>query len=281
MRNTVDNNKIHILGALRCAKKEYNEQFYLKGRIKFGLPKLWVEEGKIYGDGRGDVAEGMIATFDTLDPIAAAKYGKKYSIPNKCIEVESIKGRTYYRRKETMSLPTFCLYGMKQDLFNIRPIEGWQDITGVIPGEYFSAFSDLSNKKISELPINERPTVVFISNSDLLFRRIVKRLAEIGIAEDEIIYSPIAYYDPYKYGQYGHYSPDVNPPFELFFKRNQFDNQSEIRIVVNSKNAKAMDYLRNNVIDIGSLTDIATMAEGYFNKGLYVSASVNIELKND
>lgn len=58
---------LHISGALRSARYEYNKACLEKGAIKFGTPQSWVDMGKKYGEGRGDIFEGMFVTFDKRD----------------------------------------------------------------------------------------------------------------------------------------------------------------------------------------------------------------------
>lgn len=52
------------------------------------------------------------------------------------------------------------------------------------------------------------------------------------------------------------------------------------RIIVNSKNELAMNVLRNEVIEIGGLTDIAKIAMVNFNDKLHIKMAIDI-LKND
>lgn len=269
--------EIHITGALRCAKTKYNIDFVNKGQIKFGLPRLWVDEGKNNGDGRGDVAEGMFATFNIYDFQRVESMAEKYNIPNSNIEIDNIGDRVYYRRKRTMSLPTFCLYGIKYDLFHIEQKVGKQRIVGKIPGNYFSAFSNIHDEDINNLPEEDKPSVVIIKNYDILKSRIITKLLDIGVLENEIINAPILYYDFKKYGQFGYYEINSQEPKELLFKRNDFEDQSEIRFIVNSRNEEIINYLRNNTIEIGDLTDIAQMVKGYFKDGIFISMTIQLE----
>lgn len=63
---------------------------------------------------------------------------------------------------------------------------------------------------------------------------------------------------------------------KLLWKREEFKEQSEIRIIVNSKNESAMNILRNEVIEIGELTDIAQLANANFDNGLHVAMTITI-----
>lgn len=208
-------------------------------------------------------------------------FGKKYSIPNDDIIVESFNSRVFYRRKSTMNLPTFCLYGIKYDLFDIKLQKGNQTVSGRIPGKYFRAFSsieEINNENISE---KEKLSVVYISNYNLLKERIISKLKKMGISEEEIITEPINYYDTEVYGDNYWYEISSDKPKELLWKRKEFENQSEIRIIVNSKNEAAMNILRNEVIEIGDLTDIAQLMTADFNEGLYIKMTMEIGEKDD
>lgn len=71
------------------------------------------------------------------------------------------------------------------------------------------------------------------------------------------------------------------PPLELAFKDTSFSNQSEARFIINTKNEAAADYLRNNVIQLGDLSDIAKIAEGYFSEGLEFSCKVELAERDE
>lgn len=276
-----DTDKIlHISGALRSARYEYNKAFLEKGAIKFGTPQSWVDLGKKYGEGRGDIFEGMFVTFDKRDFNAAYTFGEKYNIPDKDIIIDSFENRIFYRRKQTMSLPTFCLYGIKYDIFDIIPQVGKQRICGVIPGEYFTAFSDIIDGSTAIIPTNEKPSTVFISNFDLFKERVILKLMELGVSENEIICEPIHYYDADVYGDNYWFEISSSSPKELLWKRKKFENQSEIRLIVNSKNKSAMNILRNEIIEVGELTDIAQIATADFKNGLNIEMTIDIGIKN-
>ena len=99
---------------------------------------------------------------------------------------------------------------------------------------------------------------------------------EIGVSEEEIIAEPIQYYDTKKYGENYYYEITSERPKELLWKREEFKEQSEIRIIVNSKNESAMSILRSEVIEIGELTDIAQLANANFDNGLHVAMTIKI-----
>ena len=271
---------LHICGVLRCAKYKFNKAFVEKGAIKFSIPQLWANIGKKDGEGRGDISEGMFVTFDKDDYSYAYKFGKKYHVPNDDVIIDIWGNRVFYRRKRTMNLPSFCLYGIKYDLFDIKPQVGRQEVQGTINEEYFTAFSNDTNAEDKTILEEERLSLVYVSNYDLLKERIVSKLKEIGISQEEIIAEPIQYYEPEKYGNHYWYEITSPQPKELLWKRKKFEYQSEIRIIVNSKNELAMNVLRNEVIEIGDLTDIAKISMINFNDKLHIKMAIDI-LKND
>lgn len=269
---------IHFSGALRCAEKQYNDALVKRGCIKFGLPQKWVEDGKKYGPGRGDVLEGTFATCNILDIENLIRLCSSHKIPNDNTVCEMVGNRIYYKRKQSLSLPVFCLYGIKFDIFNIAPQIGWQKVKGTIPAEYFKSFSNIVDNE-NTLPVERQPSIVVITDLDEFRRRLLAKLESIGIEEDEIIASPILYYDFNRFGPLGWIDIDKKPPLELTVKDKSFENQSEVRFIVNSKNTEAMEYLRNNSIDIGGLEDIAQNIDGYFKEGIDIEMKIDVEEK--
>ena len=83
----------------------------------------------------------------------------------------------------------------------------------------------------------------------------------MGISKNDIIISPIEYVDLRK-----PFVSFVPTPYELLLKDNDFFNQSEVRIIINSSNDKIIKYMKehNNIIDIGDISDIVTIYDNYF-----------------
>lgn len=100
-----------------------------------------------------------------------------------------------------------------------------------------------------------------ITNPHEFFKRIRKYFKSIGAKENEILIAPVTYLD--KRSPFAHTD---NSPYELFLKDLSFQHQSEIRIIINSKNPKVRRTLRenNNIIDIGNIEDIAHIEGFYF-----------------
>jgi len=270
--------EVHFVGALRCAEQQHNNTFVSHGRIKFGIPQKWVEEGEEHGTGRGDYFEGTFAACHDFNADGIRQISTKYQLPDDRILITHYGNHFYFKRKKSLLLPTFCLYGIKFDLFEIDPKIGWQKINGTIPGQYFQAFGNVKNS-IKDIPLEKQPSVVWIKNLDEFKNRLISKLTSLGIDEKEIIYTFVSYYDFNHYGNLDWFDLNVQFPDELRIKHKDFEYQSEIRFIVNSKNETAMQELRNTTIDIGSIEDIAQKVDGYFEHGLDIKMKIDIEVK--
>lgn len=269
-------NEKHHMGALRCATKEHNENFIKYGTIKFGTPKKWEEIGITEGQGRGDKYEGTFASCDFGDIEHVKEIAEKYKVPNNDVFTRILDGRVYYKNKTSMALPVFCMYLIKFDIFNLEPKEGIQKIKGTIPGEYFRAFGDVDSKNIDDIPDKDKPSFVWVENLDEFKKRLINALCSLGINEREIIMSPVLYYE---YISTGWFDFNKQFPYELLAKDTQFENQSEVRIVINTSNCDAINYLHENTIDIGDLSDIAKIVDGYFKEGIEIRTSVDLRVE--
>lgn len=270
---------VHFAGVLRCAEQRYNDTFVSHGRIKFGIPQKWVEEGEKYGVGRGDYFEGTFAACHDFNADGKQQIGNKYQLSDDKILITHYGNHLYYKNRTSLLLPTFCLYGINFDLFEIQPKTGWQKINGHIPGQYFQSFGNVE-KDPKDLPVEKHPSVVWIKNLDEFKNRLILKLTSLGIEESEVIYTFISYYDFDHYGDFGWFDLNVLPPYELSIKHIDFKYQSEIRFIVNSKNETAMQRLRSDTIDIGSIQDIAQKVDGYFENGLNIEMKIDIESRN-
>lgn len=272
---------VNFFLTLRCAKQKDAKQLIERGKIQFGMPQSWVEYEETHGKGRGDIFEGTFAICHYEDLEQIKLFAEKYNIPDGDINTFRKGARLYYKRKSTMNLPCFCLYILKDTAFNIEPKEGWQNIQTTIPADYFMDFADHKSKsEVDLMDEAEKPAVVVIKNFDAFKERIVNSLLSLGIKQDEILVEPITYYDYEQYGPDGWLDFGQKPPLELVVKSKAFENQSELRFIVNSSNGEAMDYLRKKPIEVGAIDDIAEWHSGYFSEGLEVSMRVCLE-KND
>ncbi len=283
MRIASDKKSVDFFLVLRCTTRKYAKDFVEKGAIKFSTPQSWVIYEEKNGKGRGDVLEGTFACCNQLDLENMIRIATKYRVlEDKNIEKCCKGGKTYFKRKSVMNLPVFCVYLLKADVFEWPEKAGWHSIHTTIPAKYFRDFVDHQTpEEIKCLPLDKQPSVVVIRDFDALKRRIITHLLSLGISEDEILVEPISYYDFNQYGEMGWFDLCQKPPLELAFKDISFSAQSEARFIINTKNESAAEYLRNNIIQLGALSDIAKIAEGYFSEGLEFSCKVELAEYDD
>jgi tetratricopeptide (TPR) repeat protein len=240
----------------RCTKRKYAEQF-VEGNLYFGTSRDWINIEK---KGQGDILEGVykaVKTGTVSEEISKLKTDSQ-------IDYFDSNGYTFFRRKEVLNLRCLCIYGLHSNSFekHIGP-DGRAHYNASIPKSYFRDFSDCCDredyKKIDTL---EQPVVVFITNVREFMSRIYSALINIGLKEEEIIISPVTYLDLYT-----ERNITVKSPAELLFKDSSFRNQSEVRIIINSKNEVFQEYIKkhNNTISIGPLKDITEINDYYFN----------------
>ncbi len=271
----------HFTLTLRCTTKEKAERLVELGEIKFNTPQSWVEYEEKYGKGRGDVLEGAFAFCRYDDITQIVDFASRYSLNDGDIFLYQKDNRIYLKRKSSMNLPCFCVYILKNDSF-IIPEErvGLQNVETIIPAKYFQDFSDnKTQEEIDALPDSQKPAFVIINGFDIFKERILAKLESIGIDRKDVLIEPITYYDFEKYGPYGWTDFNVRPPLELGIKSKDFEIQSELRFIINSKNASAMEHLRKNCIQIGSLADIAKWIPGSFSDGIRIEAKAYVEEK--
>ena len=258
----------------RCTKRKYAEGIQA-GSLYFGCPENWIRMEKEGNKGQGDILEGAFMSV---------KNNKQLLIDSKCLEgndIESFQhnGFTFYRRKSVLDLRCFCLYGLYDNSFQ-KSIDknGKAHYDSRITKKYFSDFTEYKTREEYEkIDKKDQPVVVFINNPHEFFRRICDYLVSIGVDKKDILIAPVTYMNRYE-----NMTEAVDFPYELFLKDKSFEEQSEMRIVINSKNPQYIEYKEknNNTIHVGSLKDITDIYEYYFddlaikrhgNKGLLFS----------
>lgn len=250
--------------AFRCTKKEFAESFVNKGAIKFNSPESWVNEASVKGEGRGDRLEGTIAACNHSEIENFSQLYQKYKKYNDlfCTVIDDV---AYFKRKKVMNLPCYCFYILKNSMFTCPNEEGKHRLKTTVPSSYFKDFANnLEPEQEEKLPESEKPSLVIIKDFELFRTRLKKHLFKLGIMEEEIIEISVAYYDYFQYGRNGWFDLNKEPPFELSVKSMKFIYQNELRFIINTKNIDIKEYLRNNVIEIGSLSDISKIANNYF-----------------
>lgn len=260
----------------RCTTIEYATAFIDKGSVKFNTPQSWVDYSIKKGDGRGDLLEGTIAFCDFTDSIKAAEFYKKYSQQENIFPM--IHNRTiYFKDKVSMQLPCFCFYILKNGLFKCPTHAGKQTIPAEIDPSYFRDFTDNETPEvIAKRTALNQPVVIVIHDFDKFKCRLIDGLQNIGISANEVTIKVVQYENFDEYGPEGWCEFLVKRPDELGIKSNRFASQSEARIIVNSSNTQAMEYLRNTPLELGSMSDIAEVKTEYPLEGLSVRLTTNI-----
>ena len=245
MCNSSWKNPNDLILVLRCTTLEFAKDLVNLGQIKFSTPKSWEQYGK---QGRGDIYEGTLAYSSKFYPSQYEKLIAKYS--NTC--TYELPNRILIKNRRDMQLPCICFYGLKTDADNASPAE------------------------IAALPPKKQPAIAVIKDWAEFVRRLKAKLNSIGVPDECILVSPVQYFDFTPYSTDDSWV-DLNctPPKELFVKSKQdFEYQNELRIVIDTDDPTILDLL-SNPIEIGNLSDIAAVAEGYHPEGIEVTATFN------
>lgn len=243
----------------RCIEKRFAQSF-IKGEIRLSQPSYWIGEEQKGNKGKGDILEG---TF------LSTKEGDKSDFINKLKQDKNInyfdyEGYTYFRKNSIEQLYCLCFYGLNDNSYTERNTDnyGKEYYTSRVRKEFFESFSErISKEEYLKKEELDRPAVLFISNPHELFERIRKFFMKFGISEQEIIISPVQYLNKKKNS-----ISVLQYPKELLLKDLYYENQSEIRIIINTKNKAFLDYMKNNnnIINIGNIEDIAEIYDYYF-----------------
>lgn len=261
----------------RCMKQKYGHPFFERGQIKFSTPYSWVEYAKEHGDGRGDLFEGTIATFDVRDIDNAIPILKKYWFTYRDIEPLTVNYRCYLKKRSDMNLPCLCMYYLKYKMFPCPNEAGAHELQCDIPASYFKDFADnLTPEEIEKLPPEDRPCVVIIKDYPEFKHRLINKLLSLGINREEILETNVSYFDFEKYGESGWWDFGQQPPMELAVKHTRFATQSEGRFIINTTSPRIKEIL-SKPIEIGSIADISQLCDNYFCDGIRVVMQVNVE----
>jgi hypothetical protein len=248
-----------IYWLFRCTEKQYAESFCSKGTIKLNTPKFWIELEMKEGKGRGDLLEGVYCSFPTVD-IQRFLHLKGLR--------DNVKGYTqgnltYLRSNDVIELPCFCLFGLYNHSFHYQYFKetGRYANVAYVNDSYFRDFYKYQSRESIEcLPDKNKPVFVIIKSPNKFFERVHNHLETLGISKQEILINPVNYID-----KKTPFLIRLDYPLELFQKDLRFKNQSELRIVINTKNNNALEQLRkqNYLVDIGDLSDITEIYKYY------------------
>ena len=265
MKNNVElkpvlNFNFSTLLLFKCTKKKYANSF-INGKLKFNKPRVWIKEEENGNKGQGDLLEGVVLSSEKKDNSEFIKSLKD----NKRLEYFYEDNRIYFRKKQTMELYCFCLYGLNDNVFVEKEVDrlGESHFIARVNKKYFDDFSkNISQKKQITPEEGDKSAVIFINNPLVFFEKIKEFFIKLGIPKENIIISPIDYVNLRK-----SFVCQVPEPLELLLKDKFFSNQSEIRVVINSRTKRLMNYMEENngVIDIGNISDIVTIYDNYYN----------------
>ncbi|WP_202709659.1 hypothetical protein [Sporosalibacterium faouarense] len=201
----------------------------------------------------------MYASFPLLDSHNILKYRKKRNI----VKGNTIGEITYLRSDDILDMPSYCMFGLFNHSFKTQYFEEtqkWADVK-YVTRDYFKDFYDYeSREEIENIPEEKQPVLLIIQSPNKFFERIYNYFEKIGIKRNEVLIWPVRYLDKSK-----PFMTTSQFPSELFLKDKCFEHQSEVRIVINTKNKKALKKLRseNYIINIGSLHDITQIYSYY------------------
>lgn len=252
---------LNIINLFRCTERQYAESFCQKGNMKFNTPRAWIEMEKKEGKGRGDLLEGVFANLHKNDISRLVQL--KNMRQNIC--GETIENITYLRSGDILDLPSYCLFGLDNNAFSNIDIDedGIKHYTTKITQQYFKDFSNNATRESSkELPNEEQPVLVIITNPNEFFKRLINYFIKLGFKEEEIIIDSVEYMDKNQ----GFCCHKEFYPMEVFLKDKSFEYQKEIRVLINTKNKKMLKQLsnKNNIVNIGDLSDISHIAKYYY-----------------
>ena len=242
---------------IRCIELEYAKAFVERGSMKFTNPSVWCKPD---GTSRGDILEGVYASqrgFDRdLDKFLR-------SLRNNTVSFKH-RGFTFYKSNEVLSYRAHCLYGLNSNNMHMRTVRS-QDHqfhqAGAVTKEYFhNLFPEVNKEGIDTLPENKKPAVLLI-RPDVFVNFVKQKLMEKGVREEEIIIGPVSYANYYR-------KPFIigKEPEELFSKHIDYREQSEIRIVIDTRRKEVQDLFgARGVVELGPVDrSIARISDFYF-----------------
>ena len=247
----------HTYWLIRCVELEYAKAFIERGSMKFTHPSEWCKPD---GTSRWDIFEGIYASQRGLDS-EMDRFLK--TLRNDVFTIVD-GGFTYYKSREILSYRAHCLYGLNSNnmhMQNVRSQDHRFHQAGRVTKEYFhNLFPKVNREAIENLEDNKKPAVLLIK-PDAFVAFVKNRFLEKGVKEEEIIIGPVSYHDYYK-------KPFIigNDPEELFSKHIDYQEQSEIRIVINTRRKEVSDLFDEyGVIELGAVDkSIATISDFYF-----------------
>lgn len=247
----------HTYWFIRCLEYKFAKAFIEKGSMKFACLSDWCKPD---GTSRGDILEGVYASqrgFNSaLDSFLTSLRKEVFSFEE--------GGFTFYKSKEIISYRAHCLYGLNSNNMHMQDVRS-QDHqyhqVGKVTKEYFhNLFPDVKREDYDRLKPDDRPSVLLI-RPDAFIDYVASKLMGKGVKREEILISPVSYEDYYR-------KPFIigKDPEELFSKHIFYDEQSEVRIVVDTRRQEVRNLFdKNGIIELGPVEEsIATISDFYF-----------------
>jgi AraC-like DNA-binding protein len=242
---------------LKCLSKKYADLFLKDGTMRFAKPSEWAPDGT----SRGDRLEGVYAS---LKPFNKEDDRFLRSLRTNVMRFKD-KGVVFYTSQDVLSCRAYCLYGLNDNNLHLnthRSQDHQYHTGGFVSKEYFHRlFPQWDKETYQALDDADKPVVLIIDPS-AFYKRVMETLLALGIRKNEIMFKPITYFDYY------------NKPFftkkyleELFSKHISYKEQSEIRIVINTRRdeIRALFDHNNGLINIGAVDQtVAKVSDLYF-----------------
>ena len=230
---------------LRCMSREDAENFVKFGIVKFGTPRIWIDYCSKEGNNRiGDDLEGVFSRHSVIEMFSPRK--------SDFVSCQIKNGYFNYWRLSSLDLPVVCFYGIGKrniKVSGVKTLYHTQDI-GYVDVSYFKDFLNNSNFSLEEynkVPKNEQKVIVFIKEPVKFVNLIKEKLG------NKVLYDNVDYKNKKQ-------SFDVNLdyPLELFIKDNDYEPQSEFRIVLTDSSIRQ--------VELGDLPDFCHIEEMYFGR---------------
>lgn len=242
---------------LKCLNRKYAEAFLKEGAMRFAYPSEWKPDGT----SRGDSLEGVYASMKPF----SSECDRFLKGLRKGARRIKIKGTYFYKSDDVMSCRAYCMYGLNDNNMHLNEKRS-QDHrfhrAGEVSKEYFHRLFPQWTKEEYQLLDNDEKPVVLMINPVAFNDRVKKTLLDLGVHENEILFKPVTYFD-----YFGKPFYTVKCFEELFSKHSDYEEQSEIRIVVKTwrKEVKELFDKNNGVIKLGPIdSSVATMSDLYF-----------------
>lgn len=241
---------------IKCLEYRYARAFIERGAMHFAMPSEWEPDGT----SRGDNLEGVYASqmgFDpTLDLLLKSLRKESFTINS--------GEMLFYKSKEVTSFRAYCLYGLNNNCMYLQEKRS-QDHqfhkAGLVKKEYFrNLFPNVTPEMVDKIEEGIRPAALFIK-PDAFVELLTRKLMEWGVKKEEIYIGPIRYYDFFLEAL-----PVDREPVELFCKHNAYEEQSEIRIVIDTRREEVRKLFENDGnIELGPIDEkIASLHDSYF-----------------